>query len=112
MDYFPIYTSLLNSVKVTKLSVNEMVELATEINNLDLDGKKKVMYLILYYNKDIDQGDIDSDIIPYKGDINELKWSIFNFPDKLKCILRQFSKMHIEQSKIDQEKTLFNKMKF
>ena len=107
---FPLYDTLEKKVtKTTDIKPVEKKECIEMISRLDDNGKEILIILIFLYYKNNHDKDID-EIIPYEGnytqknDTIDVEWNINKFPTKLKRILYEFLKMHINSMDIMKQK--------
>ena len=98
---FPLYDTLYKKVsKRSDIKPNEKKECIEMITQLDDNGKQILIILIYLYYKNDDESNTEK-AIPYDGEYiqkNEaidIEWNINKLPIKLKRILYEFLKMHI-----------------
>ena len=96
---FPLFDTLYCQSTSETMKVKEMVQLATDINNLDIQSKELVYVLIMFYTKK----DKLENTLPYEGDMDTLTWSISKLPHKLKNMLRRYVSVRQEETKREQE---------
>jgi len=107
---FPLYSTLTNKVtKSSDIKPIEKKECIDMISRLDDNGKEILIILIYLHYKHNNENDTDQ-IIPYEGNYIhknnniDIEWNINKFPTKLKRILYEFLKMHINSMDIMKQK--------
>jgi hypothetical protein len=108
---FPLYDTL--EKKVTKSSDIKPIEKRNCIDiitSLDENGKEILVILIYLYYKNNNNKNETEQVIPYDGSYVQknnnidIEWNINKFPVKLKRILYEFLKMHINSMDINKQK--------
>lgn len=106
---FPLYNTLEKKVtKKSDIKIVEKKECIEMISRLDKNGKEILIILIYLYYKNNNQKYIE--VIPYEGEYIQknntidIEWNMNKFPIKLKHILYEFLKMHINSMDIIKQK--------
>lgn len=107
---FPLYNTLERKVtKTTDIKPNEKKECIEMISRLDDNSKEILIILIYLYYKNNHENNDTEQVMPYDGkyiqknNTIDIEWNINKFPTRLKRILYEFLKMHINSMKTVKE---------
>jgi len=107
---FPLYDTLEKKVtKSSDIKPNEKRNCIDIIASLEENGKEILVILIYLYYKNNNKNETEQ-VIPYDGSYVQknnnidIEWNINKFPVKLKRILYEFLKMHINSMDINKQK--------
>jgi hypothetical protein len=101
MTSFPLYNVILSETEnMNNVTVSDKEQLCENIKNMDAEGFELCYALIKCYSQQFHKDNTSPPFHPKKSKIG-YKFDIDDIPDRLICILLQFTNKHVEKLRED-----------